>query len=63
MTRIIRKTIAAWQRWRFYRVHPVIRELDRMEAIDRRKHKPTKHYEERKKRIVLDSLRGMNAGR
>ncbi len=57
MTRIIRKALAAWQRWRFLRVHPVIRELDRMEAAARAKHKATRRYVAEKRRIVLDALR------
>lgn len=57
MTRIIRRTLAAWQAWRFHRAFPAIRELDRKEAEARRKHKPTRHIVEAKQRVVLEALR------
>ena len=64
MTRIIRRTLAAWQNWRFrrkckrfVRSIPQLNVLDHKEAEARRLHRPTRHIVEAKRRIVLEALR------
>lgn len=57
MNRLARKAIAAFQRWRYLRKSPELRELARKRAEASRKHRRTREIERRMNEITLNNLR------